>query len=369
MKVLLIQDYLRVGGTERQTLFLARYLKERGHEPHLLTFRPGGAHWEQALSLEVPMHTLQKRDTRIALYAPGLRATVATVAPEIIVCMGRTANCYAGFIQQWFPNTVVVSTLRTGKMLFPLHWWSLHKVKAVLVNSSWWKRRLLKQGFPGARIHVVRNSLLLDAHDDHTTLRKRLREDVHEAADTCVFLNIATFRPGKRHADLLRIFRDFAKEAPAAKWRLWLVGEGKEWQRCQKLAREYGLADRVKFWGYQKNPYAQYCAADVAVSASLEDSLPNFLIEAQAMALPIVAWDYRGVRECCKPGETGYIFQPGDEAAYRHSLVQLCEDRALRARMAAPATAFARERFCPQTQAEWTVRFMQKLLEGKLEGK
>lgn len=363
MHVLLIQDQLRIGGTERQTLFLARYLRETGHEASLLVFRPGGHLADSPATQDIPIHTLQRKDTKLALYAPGLFRTVEKLKPDCVLCMGRTANCYAGWLQRRFPNVPVVSTVRTGKLLFPLHLWSLHHTRAVLVNSSWWKRRLLKDGLTDDRILVVRNSVLLDAAFDRQSARTELRAKEHIPDECPVFLNIATFRPGKRHADLLRLFAKWREQAPDRDWRLWLVGDGQEFHKCKRLKRQLGLADRVKLWGYQKSPQSFYAAADIAVSASLEDSLPNFLIEAQAMRLPLVAWHYRGVAECCLPDESGFILPAGNNPAFIERLTRLAVSPKLRHEMGSLGESVARERFSAEAQAARTVRFLERLVK------
>ncbi len=43
MRIVIVQDYLRCGGTERQSVHLARYFRAQDHEVCLLAFRPGGA--------------------------------------------------------------------------------------------------------------------------------------------------------------------------------------------------------------------------------------------------------------------------------------------------------------------------------------
>ena len=42
MKLAILQDYLRVGGTETQSIFLANAFAQAGYEVMLITFRPGG---------------------------------------------------------------------------------------------------------------------------------------------------------------------------------------------------------------------------------------------------------------------------------------------------------------------------------------
>lgn len=361
MHVLLIQDQLRIGGTERQTLFLANYLRTTGHEVTLLVFRPGGHLSQIAVTKEIRIHTLQSSDTKLSFYAPGLFRFVDNLKPDIALCMGRTANCYAGWLQKRFPSLPVVSTVRTGKLLFPLHLWSLHRTKAVLVNSTWWKRRLLKDGLTDDRILVIRNSVLLDSSFDKQAARAELRTKEYTPENCPVFLNIATFRPGKRHADLLRIFAKWRDKAPHLDWRLWLVGDGREFHKCKLLTHRLGLADRVHLWGYQKKPQNFYAAADAAVSASLEDSLPNFLIEAQAMRLPLLAWHYRGVAESCRPNESGFILPPGDQVAFMDCLSRLAASPKLRLEMGSIGETVARERFSAEAQAARTLRFLERL--------
>lgn len=365
MRLVIVQDYLRMGGTERQSLFLAEFAAREGHDVRLLLFRPGG-HLAGTLhhpSFEVEV--LQSWDTRLPLYAPGLRAAIRRMRPEAVLCMGRTANCYAGFVQKAVPSAVVLGTLRTGKTLFPLHAWSLRRVRGVLVNSNWWKRRMFERGFTQERIHVVHNSNLLHhSTSERADLRLRQRAEARIGDETCVYLNVATFRSGKRHQELVRLFGAARDRAPDRDTRLWLVGDGPERKRCEHLVAELGLGTRVRFWGYKTNPVAFYAASDVAVSASREDSLPNFLIEAQAAGLPIVAYDFRGVRECCEPDRSGCIVPMGDAERFVSEMDSLGERGDRWVSMHARAPKVAQERFSAPHQAEETLAFIQHLIDA-----
>ncbi|MGA1205283.1 MAG: glycosyltransferase [Opitutales bacterium] len=364
MRILIIQDHFRVGGTERQSLFLARTFRKKGHDSVVLRFRPGGHLSDDRHLKGIRVETLQPFDSGISLWAPGLMRRIQGINPEVILCMGRTANSYAGFIQKALPRTPVVGTLRTGKMIFPLHHWSLGVVRAVITNSNWWKRRLLERGFPESRIHVAHNSLLLDrSSEEHEAIRRDIRARYGLNEGTCVFLNVATFRPGKRHLDLLRIFAQLREQHLGLHWKLWLVGDGREFRRCRRWVAENGLGTRVRLFHFQHDPYPFYAAADVAVSASMEDSLPNFLIEAQGTGLPVVAYDCRGVEETCLPGKTGLILPPGDAGGFLSALLGFLRDPALRRQYGEPAPAFARERFSQLPQAELILEFLQSLVK------
>ena len=363
MKILILQDQLRVGGTERQSLFLRRAFAAEGHSCRLVVFRPGGHLWEEAQAEGAPISVLQSFQSGLSFWAPGLTKAVRASEPDVILCMGRSANSYAGYLQKRFPTCVVVGTVRTGKALFPLHLWSLKVVKGVLVNANWWKRRFLEAGFPEDRIHVVHNALLTwRPEEERVAWRARLRGEEGLGPDTCVFVNVATFRPGKRHLELLRIVKQLEAKEPAD-WRLWLVGDGKERGRCRDWVNAHGLAGRVRFFHYQKDPFPYYAGADVAVSVSREDSLPNFLIEAQSVGLPVIAYACRGVEETCLPGETGLILPSGEAEGFVAALQALAGDPERRAAMGREAPAFTAARFSAIPQARAMLDFFARLRE------
>ncbi len=364
MKILILQDQLRVGGTERQSLFLLGAFRETGHLCEMVVFRPGGHLWEEAQQTHGPIRVLQSFQSGLSFWAPRLVEAVRASDADVILCMGRSANSYAGYLQRRFPERLVVGTVRTGKALFPLHQWSMRVVKGVLVNSNWWKRRFLEAGFPEERIHVVHNALLTQRSGAEQALERalvRAREQIQP--ETCVFVNVATFRPGKRHRELLQLVERLQAEE-SADWRLWLVGDGRELNRCRRWAKAHGLDSRVRFFHYQKDPFPFYAGADVAVSVSREDSLPNFLIEAQSMGLPIIAYDCRGVEETCLPGTTGLILPDGDSSGFLEAMQAMARNPERRRAMGALAPEFAEARFSPVPQARAMLDFFAGLLRN-----
>lgn len=360
MKILLVQDHLRSGGTERHTVLLARHFALAGHTTTLATFRPGGALSPIPPTANLAVFALQKRDSRLDWWAPGLLRRARQLAPDVVLCMGRMANCYGAALQRALPGSVVVATLRTGKPLPVLFRRSLSQVRHIIANSTDARERVIRdhQVAP-ERVSVIHNALVFAARPVDLELRARQRAAQGVPADGVVLLDVAMFRPEKNQIALIDLLADLKSAAPV---HLWLAGDGPALAACQARAVQRGVTDRVRFLGWTADPAPLYAAADIAVHASRRESLSNFLIEAQAHGLPAVAYHALGVGETFLNGESGYLIEPDDAPAFRSALERLIADGGMRARMAPIARDFAQRNFSTENQIAAYLKLFASLL-------
>lgn len=85
---------------------------------------------------------------------------------------------------------------------------------------------------------------------------------------------------------LLKVFRKIHETDMHT--RLAIIGEGR-FEEYKKLAEDLGIRDQVFFTGLKKNPFPYLQAADCYLLTSLSEGLPNALVEALALSLPIVS--------------------------------------------------------------------------------
>jgi glycosyltransferase involved in cell wall biosynthesis len=359
MKIIVLQDHLRSGGTERHSILLTREFAGLGHAAELVTFRPGGI---LAPTAGCARRALQPFDTGIDWFGPGLLRTVLD-GSDIVLCMGKTANCFAGRIQGRAVSrglrARVVATLRAGGRLPSLYYNSVRRAAHLVTNSHEAAAELVSlHGLDRGRVSVIHNSLVFP--ESSAGRDPELRARLGAGPATAVLLSVGMFRPEKNQRDLLTM----AAGLPADwDWRLWFAGEGSERAACERLAARLGLGERVRFLGFQNDPAPLYRAADIAVHASKEEALSNFIIEAQSHGLPAVAAKALGIEECFIPGETGWMVAQGDFEAFRAALALLARDTPeARAARAAAAREFARKSFDPGRQVAAYTGLFQSLL-------
>lgn len=120
---------------------------------------------------------------------------------------------------------------------------------------------------------------------------------------------------------LIDAFSLFLRRQPDA--RLYLAGEGTLRSALQQQAEKLGIADRVRFIGYQDNPYPLMKYADLFVLASRFEGFPNVLLEALACNAKVVAADCpNGPREILSRIEYGLLVQPEDPRSLAEGMLR-----------------------------------------------
>ena len=93
---------------------------------------------------------------------------------------------------------------------------------------------------------------------------------------------------------------------PSLNFRLYILGQGSQYDMLLNLVCKLGLIDYVHFLGYQSNPYAYIPKFDGLLLSSRYEGFPNVLLEANAFGIPVFSNPCPGgVSEIVRNGENG----------------------------------------------------------------
>ncbi len=148
-----------------------------------------------------------------------------------------------------------------------------------------------------------------------------------------------------------------------------IVGEGPLQEELEARARELGIAERVKFLGFQRDVAAAFASFDVAVFPSLWEGTPLTVFEAMAMAKPIVSTDVDGLKDVLRSDENALVVPARNAEALAHAMGRLLDEPEL-ARRFSQRALLTSKRFGIQTFVDKMERLYELLVERyRAEGK
>lgn len=107
---------------------------------------------------------------------------------------------------------------------------------------------------------------------------------------------------------------------------LCLAGRGSQRESLEQLARDMGMEGRVRFAGHQSSPYALMARSAVLALSSSREGLPNVLVEALCLGIPVVAANCpSGPEEILCGGKYGWLVPMNDPQALADAIEAVLE--------------------------------------------
>jgi glycosyltransferase involved in cell wall biosynthesis len=151
-------------------------------------------------------------------------------------------------------------------------------------------------------------------------------------------LAVGNLKLQKNHALLLRAFATL----PRRDARLMLLGRGPEEANLRALATALGIADKVIFAGFHRDPAPFYATADLFVLSSDHEGFGNVIVEALSFGLRVVSTDCpAGPAEILQGGRYGRLVPVGDAPALAQAMDEALNAPVDRAALIRRAADFA----------------------------
>ena len=141
-----------------------------------------------------------------------------------------------------------------------------------------------------------------------------------------ILVHTSNFRRVKRIEDVIKTFEIVQRRIPS---KLLLVGDGPERPRLERMSRELGLFEHVRFLGKQDAIEEILAVADLFIIPSENESFGLAALEAMACEVPVISSNAGGLPEVNIHGVTGFLSDVGDFESMAQNALTLLENEDL----------------------------------------
>jgi glycosyltransferase involved in cell wall biosynthesis len=315
VKISFIITGLNRGGAETQVSLLAKELSRVGHSVEIITLMTANS-FEAELKREgIPVFSLGMRRGRADFWAVfRLRRHFKNRLPDIVHSHMIHANVFSRVARLFvrFPTLICTAHLdaevpersRTSAPSWKRDW--LYRA------SDWLSDLTTHVSIPGYNRYMAeglsseKKTLWVPNGVNTETFapspeREKLRAKF--GLDKFVWLAIGRIVPQKDYGNLLNAVSRLRRKD----FTVLIAGDGADRAAIEALAGKLELTESVRFLGIRSDVADLMAASDGLVLASIFESLPMVLLEAQASGLPVVATKVGGVPDFVREGETGFL--------------------------------------------------------------
>lgn len=290
----------------------------------------------------------------------GLYDAVVTHMPWAQALFGSTAHVSGGV-----PLVFWMHDGANGR-----HWlerWAARTPPDLVLCNSHYTASTLKLLYPDSHAEVIAYPVATERQSAGAGDVAATRRELHTPADATVIIQASRMEAWKGHELHLQSLgglRDLSG------WVLWLVGgaqrpaEHRYHAKLERMAREIGIAERVRFLGHRSDVPRLLRAADIYCQPNQgPEPFGMVFIEALAAALPVVSVDFGGAREIIDQN-CGALVRPGDACALASLLRRLITEPSERRRLGEAGPVRAWKLCDPATQINRIENAISRITRG-----
>lgn len=318
---------LSVGGAERCATQLALEFASIGWQVEVYSLLPApsderGEFVQRLREAEIPVHFLNARGTwQFPQIVWQLRRAFRRQRPDVVQTLLFHANVLGTLAARSANVPLVVTGLRVAE---PTRRWRLRLEQSLAAKADWHVAvsqsvaEFYRGRLPGERISVIHNGLDWERFRDAEPI-DLASLGIPPGRKIVTF--VGRLEAQKNLVWLLEHARAWLDRMPHHD--LLLVGSGSQAQSLQELAGQRGISARVHFAGWQREIPGILKASDVLLLPSAWEGLPNVVLEAMAVGIPVLATKVEGIQELLGNAAEPQMVPPGDAEVWTERLIGL----------------------------------------------
>ncbi len=229
----------------------------------------------------------------------------------------------------------------------------------VVTVSNSIKKLLIDSGVPENKMEIIYNAI--DKDEQRTDLSSdEVRAKYGIKQGERVIGVVGRLSPEKGQGIFLHAFKKIVEINPFVK--AIIIGDGQEKDRLIQFCSNNGLKEKVIFTGHQKNIADFYQIMDVLTLPSYSEGLPNVVLEAMTLKIPIIATSVGGVPEVIADGRNGVLVKPGDPELLSQAIIGLLLNTNKRDALAENGFSSLYPKFSPSLRAQKIMNLYREML-------
>jgi len=307
MRVLQILPELNVGGVERGVIDLARAMKKRGEEVHVMS--RGGALVQELVKLGVPHYALPVHDKSI--WSLRLVKEIAKIIERERIDIIHARSRVPAWLAYLAARRTSCDFITTCHGYYSKHFMSriMGWGKRVIVISHSIGRRMIDDfHVPPERIRLIHRGVDLSQYT--FSPEKYLKP----ASEKFKIINIGRITPIKGQKEFIQAIHLLSKQIPNVE--AWIVGSPDDrkmeyFEELKLFVQRTGMTKHIKFLGTRRDIPKLLREADLLVlSTRIPEAFGRVIIEAGAVGTAVCASRIGGILDIIDDGQNGLLFYP-----------------------------------------------------------
>jgi glycosyltransferase involved in cell wall biosynthesis len=311
-----IVGQLVLGGAEQQLHHLLSGLDRSRFRLIVISLgaRPD-EYWAQPIkSLDIPLWHMARSLGR-AGRAMHIASLLRSEKIQIVHGWDLHTNPYAAIAGRLAGIPLRLGSMRLHYEGIPVNkfvrWMGYRGLDFLITNSAIAADQVCTFRLTRAPVRVIPNGVHIPQQVSQAE-RSRLKSELGFSYAHLLIGSIGRMDSNKNHAMLLQVFAALTEKWPAL--RLVIIGDGPLKSQLAAMAEQLGVAQKVCLPGSIPLAARYLPAMEVCCLTSHTEGMPNVVMEAAAVGLPVVSTTCGGSVELIEHGVTGFLVSPNDAA-------------------------------------------------------
>ena len=332
MNITHVVENLNRGGLERMVLDLVKLQQQQGHQCQVVCIYESGSLAHELDAAGIPVVACHKgRGVDLRALARA-RWAIDRHDTDVLHTHNALAHYQAVLASCGLEVLRIINTRhgmgagqRTGRKEW-LYRRALTRTDIVVTVCEAARHNGVSRGMlPHTMTRVVPNGIAVERFVPASRpMRQQVLQTLGLSEQSLLIGNVGRLNWTKDQAGLIRAFAQVHQQYPHAV--LLLIGDGELRAELEQCAGQQGVRHAVRFLGDRNDVRELLQGLDLFVLSSASEGYSMALLEACAVALPIVATDVGGNGEIVQSGRTGQLVPAGDADALAEAMLMLLRD-------------------------------------------